>query len=93
MITFNRQYQVRCQSDVSGIITAITNNTQILFRKSDGVVGDVQYRCSVALVLPSSEVSGYSFPGVITTLAPVVAANTTIKADDIILPVSYYDFK
>ncbi|XP_021356440.1 uncharacterized protein LOC110452321 isoform X2 [Mizuhopecten yessoensis] len=92
------QYQVTCTASGTGtshtqLVTAVFTHT---FTSVDGIQGNTEYVCVVALVVGSggnASTSASSQPGVATTqLNAVAGGNSSASASDWILPIVYYDF-
>ncbi|XP_033751294.1 LOW QUALITY PROTEIN: uncharacterized protein LOC117335429 [Pecten maximus] len=92
------QYQVTCTASSTGtshthLATAVFTHT---FTSGDGIQGNTEYVCVVALVVGSGAngtTSAPSQPGVATTqMNSVAAGNSSGSASDWILPITYYDF-
>ena len=65
-----RTYEVSCTSDLAPTITAATPDMFYNFTDADGLVGDIEYSCSVKIVLPDGRISAQSAPDFVTSIAP-----------------------
>ncbi|XP_060085368.1 protein artichoke-like [Ylistrum balloti] len=92
------QYQVTCTASSTGtshtqLVTAVFTHT---FTSANGIQGNTEYVCVVALVVGSggnASTSAPSQPGVATTqINSVASGNSSASVSDWILPIVYYDF-
>ena len=62
----DRTYIVTCTDNDASTVTATTADMQHTFTDDDGILGDVQYACYVAVTYPDGSTSPKSNPAIIT---------------------------
>ena len=66
-----RTYVLTCTDGDSSTVTATTTDLEHTFTDADGILGDVQYACYVAVTYPDGSTSPRSNPAIITVTGGV----------------------
>ena len=72
-----RTYVLTCTDGDSSTVTATTTDLEHTFTDADGILGDVQYACYVAVTYPDGSTSPRSNPAIITVTGGVSKSNAT----------------